>query len=569
MLFQTSEVGLTIKERDFKPFWNTACQEQSDNLWLPTEIDSVDLDMKWSNILSSQLVEKSWFSTTLKAPLKKKWSKTSQVSYMSSAHDYTDLENTKPKLKTNIVKKTKIKPCLKCDKAVDSSLNRFLCTFHFNEDIHSIKCRAINTNKKECSYKSSKNGFCGHHTLVESKEDEKEYKHSRKIRINTTPEQLKVYKNVFGVARKMYNDGLTELKKKVVKLSDIRDVITKRSDKIEYCKAIPLKIRQGALEDLVKAKNNCYKKFKKTQQFQKCKYRKKHATSQSIYMNHDAIKKVDDHSFYFYKQGLTKFFKNPEEALLRVSEKLPVIPTHCRLILKHYKYLYISIPLEMPINEIKPTYESMVSLDPGERTFQTFYSPELAGSIGNNTRPRYLKIFTEGDKIRAKMDKLKTRLKRGITDDKRKLKKAIRLLRKKFLSVITKPTRITKELHDKTALFLCKNFKIIAIPEYSSKETSKKLPKVINRCNQALSHYTFRERLIHKVKQWRRIMHIVPECYTSITCTRCGYLNEPSQDAILTCSKCKLELNRDYRASRNIKLKTDDIFRNIKDLREN
>ena len=64
-------------------------------------------------------------------------------------------------------------------------------------------------------------------------------------------------------------------------------------------------------------------------------------------------------------------------------------------------------------------------------------------------------------------------------------------------------------------------------------------------------------------------MHIVPECYTSITCTRCGYLNEPSQDAILTCSKCKLELNRDYRASRNIKLKTDDIFRNIKDLREN
>ena len=64
--------------------------------------------------------------------------------------------------------------------------------------------------------------------------------------------------------------------------------ITKKFDSIEYCKKVPLKIKQGALEDLIKATNNCYKKWKKTNKPHRCKFKNKHAPSQSIYMNFDS-----------------------------------------------------------------------------------------------------------------------------------------------------------------------------------------------------------------------------------------------------------------------------------------
>jgi putative transposase len=209
-----------------------------------------------------------------------------------------------------------------------------------------------------------------------------------------------------------------------------------------------------------------------------------------------------------------------------------------------------------------PLINSMVALDPGERCFQTFYSPTLNGSIGYHTRNRYQSIFLESDKLKSKIAKLKNKLKKIKNKCKKKsLKNIIKKLHKKFLSVITKPTRITKEMHNKTALFLCKNFKVIAIPEYSSKQTSKDLPKIINKCNQALSHFKFRQRLIHKAKQWGRIVHFVPEAYTSVTCTKCGFQNLPTKDENLICFECKAEMGRDIRGSRNIFIKTIDIFK--------
>lgn len=389
-----------------------------------------------------------------------------------------------------------------------------------------------------------------------------EYNHSRLIRINTTPEQLSVYKQIFGVSRKMYNDGIVELRNKKAELSNVRDIITNKSDKLQYCKNVPLKIRQGALEDLIKASNNCIKKWKKTKKFQKCKFRSKHDTSQSIYMNHDAIKKIDDYSFSFYKNAISKYFNDKKNIIFKTSEKLPSINTHCRLILKHNKYLYISIPLEMPIYDRKSNIGGMVALDPGVRNFQTFYSPHLNGQIGNCTRNRYLKIFNESDLIKSKLTKMKKKLKKLRGIDKVHLKKIIKNLKKKFLSVITKPSRITKEIHNKTALFLCKNFDTVVIPEYSSKETSKNLNETVNRSNQALSHFSFRQRLIHKVKQFKRTLHIVPESYTSMTCTKCGNLNNSNKHEYLECNKCNLKIHRDLQGSRNIFIKTIEILKN-------
>lgn len=413
-VFQISEVGLIIKEKVLEPFWNSACQKISDNLWLPTKIDSADLDSNLLNSLSSQLVERSWFSTTLKVPLKKKWSKTSPVSFTYSVQDYMDLENIKPKLKTT-TKLINIK-CFKENCNLFINNNKFFCETHFNLIKDSLKCQGINNNKTQCKYKVIKDGFCGHHILKIDTENTKiEFNHSRKIRINITPEQLNVFRQIFGVSRKIYNSAIYELRKKNTTKKELRDYITKKLDsEFEYVKRVPLKIKQESVGDLIKALDNCYKKFKKTNKSQKCKYRSKKAPSQSIYMNVDSIKKESDKSFYFYPDALSKrYFKNKKDALLKVSEILPEIKTHCRLVLKHNKYLYISIPMEMPKYTKDPFLkDSFVALDPGERCFQTFFSKTLNGQIGYKPRERYIKVLNEADLIKSKIDLLRNKIRK-------------------------------------------------------------------------------------------------------------------------------------------------------------
>jgi putative transposase len=162
------------------------------------------------------------------------------------------------------------------------------------------------------------------------------------------------------------------------------------------------------------------------------------------------------------------------------------------------------------------------------------------------------------------MDKIKNNIKKKKLKGKSKknAKNKIKHLRKKFLSVISKPTRLAQELHYKTSLFLCKNFDTILIPEYSSKEVAKNLCPLINQSNQGLSHFSFRQRLIHTAKRFKRKVHIVGEAYTSMTCTKCGFLCPKNSSEYLTCPNCKIVLHRDTRGARNILIKTVNWFQN-------
>lgn len=117
-------------------------------------------------------------------------------------------------------------------------------------------------------------------------------------------------------------------------------------------------------------------------------------------------------------------------------------------------------------------------------------------------------------------------------------------------------------MHSKTALFLCKNFDTILIPEYKTKELAENLSRLVNRSNLALSHYSFRTRLMHTAKRLKRKVHIVPESYTSLTCTNCGHVNTRNSDEFLTCTSCNVRMHRDIRGSRNIWLKLMVWFQN-------
>ena len=70
-----------------------------------------------------------------------------------------------------------------------------------------------------------------------------------------------------------------------------------------------------------------------------------------------------------------------------------------------------------------------------------------------------------------------------------------------------------------------------------------------------MSHYSFRTRLYHTAKRFKRKVHLITEEYTSLTCTECGNVNIKDKSEILTCNKCNLTMNRDIRGARNIWLK--------------
>lgn len=556
MSYQTSEAGLIIKEKVLEPFWTEQSKELSDRLWLPIKTDCVDLDSTYANTLSTQLVEKSWFSTKLTIPRKKKWLKTSQVSSTSLAADFMVLEGTKKPSKKSVSKKAK-KVCLYCDNDISES-NRFLCEKHFLEHENDTEC-----NSGKCSYKATYKGFCGHHIATPKPEDfvKQEFNTSRKIRIEPTKEQKVLLSRWFGVARKCYNEANSLIKSKDQELGTVRDFVMKKLGTLDYVKAVPLKIRQEAVGDLIKATSNAIKKWKKAKEKnikikqQRISYKSKGAPSDSINIPLTGIKAVE---------GGVKIYTTTL-GFVKTSEPVPFIPAACRISCKYSRFYYLCIPQELVLeNELPAFNDSIVAIDPGERNFSTFYSENLEGSIGIHSRDRLYKSYKEADLVKSKMDKIKNNIKKKKLKGKSKqnAKNKVKHLRKKFLSVISKPTRLVKELHYKTAKFLCKNFDTILIPEYSSKDMATNLCPIVNRSNQGLSHYSFRQRLFHTAKRFNRKVHIVGEAYTSLTCTNCGHIGNKSSNEYLKCNNCNIEIHRDKRGARNIFIKAVNWFHN-------
>lgn len=98
---------------------------------------------------------------------------------------------------------------------------------------------------------------------------------------------------------------------------------------------------------------------------------------------------------------------------------------------------------------------------------------------------------------------------------------------------------MVKELHNKTAIFLCSNYKRILLPEFKVKDILKNIgiskvkeiqnPIVRARVNKMykrvkfvllnLSHYRFRQHLTNKCAEYGCQLEIVNEAYTSQCCT--------------------------------------------------
>ena len=84
----------------------------------------------------------------------------------------------------------------------------------------------------------------------------------------------------------------------------------------------------------------------------------------------------------------------------------------------------------------------------------------------------------------------------------------------------------------------------------------KNLDNISNRVLNLYSHYKFKEKMIYQSKKYNCQLIIVDESYTTKTCGCCGMINNfIGNSNIFWCSSCKIELERDYQAARNILIK--------------
>ncbi len=181
-----------------------------------------------------------------------------------------------------------------------------------------------------------------------------------------------------------------------------------------------------------------------------------------------------------------------------------------------------------------------VSLDPGVRTFVTFYSEVLHGKIGEGDFQRIYRLCLN-------LDKLYSKISQAACQQKRNLRKAAERMRWKIYDLIN-------DLHKKTAHFPCKTFHTVFIPTFETQQMVSKLNSSVARNMMTFAHYRFKQFLMAKGQEYQCDVQEVSEAYTTKTCSYCGKQHKMGSKKTMKCS-CGAHVDRDLNGARGIYLR--------------
>jgi len=284
----------------------------------------------------------------------------------------------------------------------------------------------------------------------------------------------------------------------------------------KWCDEIPFQIKAIA----VKEAHQAFWKAKG-----KPKFRSRKAPTQSCYIPKSAIKK-------------TGIYPRVSGKGLEFGENLPELPLDSRLIFQ-YNQWFLSVPQQVKTH-VAENQGRVVALDPGVRTFQTFFAENSAGHIGCGD-------FGRIQRLCFYLDDLISRTSKAVGKQKRELKKAQTRMRKKIKNLV-------KELHWKTARFLVDNFDVILLPTFeTSQMSSKKNRQLRSKTVRAMltwSHYQFKMRLKNKALEFGKKVIDVCEAYTSKTVSWTGEVKKVGGSRVIRSGG--ITLDRDLNGARGI-----------------
>ena len=379
-------------------------------------------------------------------------------------------------------------------------------------------------------------------------------KYCRKIRFYPTNPQVEYFNKCFGTTRYLYNKTIRmyNQQKFPLSISSARGIIMKNNrdmtiyDPEKWLEEIPYDTRQLAISaaiDAIKSsfallKNGHIDKFSMRMKTKKDK-------KQVFYVNDRAIKnlnlfptKLNIHSKLIVKKKYRRYYN--------------YIPDSDCIIQKDGFNYYILIPKEKEFIIDKEKKYDIVSLDPGVRTFQSFYTPDgIVGDLGNQQlKNKIMKYENKIDTLKSISQKIKNK---GTNS---KIKRKLMKIEKRCFKLKTKASNIIKDFQWKISSFLCKTYKTILLPVFKSQELKNNLNSKNNRLLDILSHYKFQEKMKFQAIKYGCDLKIVTEEYTTKTCGKCGCINNfIGISKIFWCNKCNITLERDYQAARNILIK--------------
>ncbi|NEO64037.1 MAG: IS200/IS605 family element transposase accessory protein TnpB [Moorea sp. SIO4G2] len=326
--------------------------------------------------------------------------------------------------------------------------------------------------------------------LIVSTDSESTGQKSKKIRLFLNAEQRVIIRQWFGVSRYVFNKTVKILENSEVKANWKAIKTGILNDLPEWCKAVPYQIKSIAIKDACTAVREAKKKYQKTGQINRVRFRYRKNPVQSCYIPKSA---VSAKGIYHTKLGELTF-----------TENLPDNIGDCRLTSTNGDY-YLTVPHKT--TQIKTENQGrVVALDPGVRTFLTFFSENSVGKIGHGDFSRIQRLCSHLDQLLSEISKAKGK-------QKRRRRKAARRM-------VIKIRNLVNELHHKAARFLVNNFDVILLPTFETSEMTKKRNRKIRsktvRNLLSFAHYRFKEFLKHKAQETGKLVVDVCEAYTSV-----------------------------------------------------
>jgi putative transposase len=353
---------------------------------------------------------------------------------------------------------------------------------------------------------------------------------SKKIRVYMGKAQKALINQWIGVSRYVFNQTIAYLKQpdtranwKAIK-GDILNALP------EFCKAVPYQIKSIAVKDACKAVSNAKLKFKKTGQVQDVRFRSRKNPVQSCYIPKSA---VSSKGIYHTILGGVS-----------LKEALPKGFGDCRLVLAYGQH-HLTVPHESSREQVESQDIRVVAIDPGIRTFATFFSETSVGEIGKGD-------FSRIQRLCHHLDDLISRISKANCAAKKRMKLAASRMRLKIRNLID-------ELHHKAARFFVSNFDVILLPTFETSQMAKRGSRKIRsksvRSMLTFAHYRFKQFIKHKAFEFGKTVLDVNEAYTSKTVSWTGEINQRLGGAKFVKSADGQVMSRDRNGARGIFLR--------------
>lgn len=349
---------------------------------------------------------------------------------------------------------------------------------------------------------------------------------SRKILLHPTPEQKTKFRQWMGTYRRVYNHVI--------------DRVYNHGDTTSYMKnrklwtvtlpdwvmssGCPAHTIYGAMMDASKAFSSNFAKGSK--------------------FKVNFMQKKKQQSFFILGNAITGRGIYPRLlGALKTQEALPEKPSDSRIMVIAGKY-YLCVPQEIKLGHRPENQgQTAVAVDPGVRTFLTYYSENEVGKIGEGDVSRIIRLCQYLDDLISRTSKEK-----GAKRKRMKLAQA--RMRSRIKDLIT-------EMHYKAIKFLLQ-YDCVILPVFNGGDMAKRAKRKIQaksvRRMLTLSHSIFRDRLMHKAFITGKRVILVNESYTSKTANWTGEIM-PKLGGAKSIKSEGIKLDRDINAAFGIFLK--------------